>query len=227
MARIDRWLSGGFRTVMLPSGEIFALKMPEIEAMLQANMIPSDLRGLAMKFGATSIRPETMDTDALAELLRFVRTLVAYSLRYVWDGPVEPITAWQTYDAADAHWQAVTVTVADLEEASIDGDDYAALHGIVTRQISPNEITTGTLLDQGLIDRGDAERRMLEARAEGTASWSSFRGERRSSDAGEASGDMVDGPVEPDRAGHDPKARSRRRVPAERRSVSSPDRSGS
>jgi hypothetical protein len=220
--RLQRWLAGGLRTVLLGSGEIFAVKLPDTEDMLAKGLIPQDLRAIALKFGASSLDVDTLDTEELARLLRFMRGLVAYMLRYVWDGPIEPIEDWQKYDATDKRWQPVTLTVADLEEGSIDGDDYAALQGIATRQFSVAELTALHLRDRSLISQAEADRQTEAGKKDTTKAWGSFRRQpgraEPSGKGGEVAG-RSDQPAparKPDRPG--------RGVRARRRSVPSADR---
>ena len=213
---------------MLPSGEVFALKLPDVEEMIQRKLIPPDLRAIAVKFGASSLKPETMDTEELGKMLRFMRGMVAHMLRYVWNGPTEPIDAWSKFDAtrvqppgnADENfngWLPITVTLADLEEGSIDGDDYAALQGIATRTLSCAEVTTLSLADRKLISDAEAEQRKADAASESTPGWRSFRGKHGSSEPGDDGGQVArttdDVPADTDRSGPE--------VPARRRTASS------
>lgn len=196
---------------MLPSGVIFALKVPDVEELLRRNLIPDDLRQIALKFGASSVRPETMDGDALEKLLRFMRGLVANSLRYVWEGTVEPFADWQTFRpelVKPACWAPVALTLSDLEEGSIDGDDYAALQGIVSREWSPAQITAMSMRDRGMLSPGEADQVIDDERKQTVPEWKSFRGERRGAAAGGASGEVERHADKPARSGKRARSRS-------------------
>lgn len=223
--RVQRWLAGGLRTVLLSSGTIFAVKMPDVEELLTKGLIPPALRAIALKFGAASIQPETMEQEELADLLRLMRTMVANELRYVWNGDIEPIETWARFDPklvldADAEdgtpgWIPVTVTLGDLEEGSIDGDDYAALQGIATRQFSPIELTAMHLKDRQLLSDSEADRQIEDARKDTVSAWGSFRGGRRSGESGASGGSVEDRSGKPDRRTKRSAARSADRVPSE------------
>ena len=228
---IDRWLAGGLRTVLLSSGAIFAVKLPDVEELLQKELIPSDLRQIALKFGASSLNVDKMETAELAKLLRFMRGMVANSLRYMWNGSIEPIDAWQKFDQSmvledDAAedtpgWISVAVTLADLEEGSIDGDDYAALQGIVSREFSASQVTALHLRDRNLLPEAEADRRVADAAKDTTAGWRTFRDKQRGaepgSDGGEVPRDADDMAAEPDRSGPTVRARRRRAASPARR----------
>jgi hypothetical protein len=192
---LQRWLGGGLTTVMLPTGIVFAYQIPDTEQIVEKGLIPDELRKAALSFAASAIDPATMSTEELARALRFMRTLVAQSLRYVWAGPVEPIDAWMSFDPGREHWQPVTLTAADFEEAAIDADDYAALQGIVSRQFTARQITVNTLGERGLIDRKQADQIIAADNARTVPGWASFRDERRRSDAGASGGTLARPPV--------------------------------
>ena len=183
-AILDRWLSGGTRPILLPSGVAFRLRIPDAEEMIVRGLVPADLRETALKFGASAITPETLDMDALARLLRFMRTMVAHSLKSVWTGP-EPMT-FADLHASDAPWEPVQVTLADLEEGTIDGDDYAALQGIMARKFTPEQITAYTLRERGRITKEQAEGIAEAGVPETMKGWASFRGKPGSPDPGGA-----------------------------------------
>lgn len=188
---LRRWLGGGLKTCMLPTGVIFAFRLPDVEDMLAKGLIPDDLRKEALKFGASAINPETMDVEGLERLLRFMRVLVSQSLRYIWDGPVDPIEAWAEYAPDAAEWQPVTLTAADLEEAAIDADDYAALQGIVSRQFTARQITAQSLGEHKFIPQEQADQIIAEEQSRTVPGWASFRGERRRAPAGAAGGSVA------------------------------------
>jgi hypothetical protein len=218
--RLQAWLAGGLRAVMLPTGIIFRVRIPDVEEMLSKGLLPPDLRAIALKFGASGVNPETMDTEGLQTLLRFMRTLVAHSIRYVWDA--EPTDdRWRDQAFAGDPWQPVTVSVGMLEEGSIDGDDYAALQGIVTRQFTPNQITALSMKDHGLIDALEADRIVADEGSGTVGGWASFRGERRGADAGDNGAAVERASVEPARTAS-PK-RQRNRAPARRRATRAAD----
>lgn len=199
---------------MLPTGVVFALKVPDAQELIVKKLIPANLRSIALKFQAKAVDVESMDTEELAQMLTFLRMMVAHGLRYIWTGdPAErdPEThdfAWSKYLANDPRWEAVTLTQADLAEGTIDGDDYAALQGIVTREFGISEITALSLRERGLINEDEFERR--KAGVESTRALESFRGEQRRADPGAAGATMGRDSGKPDRH-----RRSRSRVPAE------------
>lgn len=206
-AVLDRWLAGGQRPVLLPSGTAFRIRIPDAEELIIRGLVPSDLREIALKFGASSVTPETLDTESLSLLLRFMRTMVAHSLKSIWSGPTSPQTFAELM-AADAPWEPISVMLADLEEGTIDGDDYAALQGIATRKFTPEQITAYTLKERGRITKADAEAIAEAAVPETVRGWSSFRGEAGSPDPGGASATVERAPEQPAR-----NPRSAARVP--------------
>jgi hypothetical protein len=179
---------------MLPSGVIFAYSPPAVEELVARGLMPEELRKVAMQFAASAVNPETMDTGALSELMRFLRVLIAQSLHYIWIGNPEPIEEWATYDAAKS-WQSVTITAADLEESSVDQDDYAALTLLVSRETTAQQLTAQSLAEHGLIGREEADRRIAESKAAAVPGWSSFRSERRGADPGSTGAAVARSPV--------------------------------
>jgi len=196
-AVLDRWLAGGQRPVLLPSGAAFRVRVPDVEEMLSRGLLPEDLRSIALKFGASSVTPETLDTDALAQLLKFMRTMVAHSLKSIWNGP-EP-QSFADLHRDDAPWEPIQLTFADLEEGTIDGDDYAALQGIAMRKFTPEQITAYTLKERGRITAAEAEGMAEGAVPETVKGWTGFRGDTGSPDPGAASGTVVRAPERPAR----------------------------
>lgn len=192
---VQRWLGGGLKSVMLPTQTIFAFRIPDVEDLVAKGLIPEDLRKIALTFAASSVDPATMDTDGLTHLLRFMRTLIAQSLRYVWDGEIEPIEAWRTVDPGAKEWQVVSLTAGELAEAAIDADDYAALHGIVSRQFHADAVTAQSLAEGGFLKRAEADQIISEAKTKTVPGWSSFRGERRGAAAGDEREPMAQPPV--------------------------------
>lgn len=182
---LQRWLGGGLKTVMLPTGTIFAYSIPPVEDLVARGLIPEHLRKVALQFAASAVDPLTMDTDSLSELLQFMRALIAQSLRYLWTGEQEPIEAWEQFAPGDK-WEPVTLTAADLQEAALDADDYAALFNLVGREATGVQITAQSLAEHGLLDRAEADQIISASRTATVPGWSSFRSERRRASAGAA-----------------------------------------
>lgn len=180
---VQAWLGGGLKTVMLPSGAIVAFRVPDPEELIAKQLIPDDLRKEALKFAASAVNVETMDTQSLANLLSVMRSLVANALRYMWSGPIEPVDAWASYTPSD-DWQPMSITSRMLEESAVDPDDYAALQGIVSREFTARQITTMALVEHGIMSQADGDVVLAEERQKTPEGWASFRGERRGAAAG-------------------------------------------
>lgn len=206
---VAAWLGGGLKTVMLPSGAIFAFRVPDAEELVAKQIIPDDLRKEALKFAASAVNVENMDTAALANLLSVMRSMVANSLRYIWNGPIEPIEAWEKYEPGES-WQAVTITPHMLEESAVDPDDYAALQGIVSREFTARQITTMALVEHGIVSQADGDTVLAEERQKTPEGWASFRRERRGAAAG-TSGAAVGKPPVGNRGDRRSGARARAR----------------
>lgn len=194
---------------MLPSGQAFRLRVPDVESLVSRGLMPDDLRQMALKFGASTLDPESLDTEALTQMLRFMRTMVAFSLQSIWDGEKPPESIAELH-AEDAPWQPITVSVGMLEEGSIDGDDYAALQGIVQRRFTAEAITAMSLRERGFLTVAEAEQ--IAEGGETTRQWSNFRDGPERGDPGEDSGAVRDAPVDDARdSGSGRRARGRRR----------------
>lgn len=189
-ARLQKWLSGGLRTVMLPTGTIFAFRIPDVEDLVQRGLVPEDLRAAALKFAAQT-ETGTLDTDELAKMLKFFRGMVAQMLRYIWEGPEEPIEAWIQFDPNDDHWKPVSLTQADFEEVMIEGDDYAALQAIVQRKLTAKGVTAISLRDRGLIRLEEFDKLIAGETTQRIGSWESFRFESGRAEPGADGGHVA------------------------------------
>ena len=206
---------------MLPTGTIFAFRIPDPEDMVKRGLIPEELRRVALKFAAQAEQNAAeLDTDELTKMLRLFRGMVAQMLRYIWQGDEEPIDAWAQFDPSNPNWQPVTLTAADFEEVMIEGDDYAALQAIVQRQVTAKGVTALALRDRNLITLDEFDKMIAGESSKTVSAWASFRGNAGSSEPGARGEGMERAPV-----GVGIDNRSARRARARRR-TSDPARGG-
>jgi hypothetical protein len=203
---IDKWITSGLRYVELPTGTAMRIRIPSAERMLRANVMPTDLREMAVKFATTGIALEAMDADGLDAFLQMKQIMVADCIREIYGG--EKVDQEEREQDADG-WQAVTITAADLDEFEIDPDDLSALSSIVMRQATVNMITAASRREHGRLDPAlAAEIEQMEG-GDTLPAWGDFREERRGADRGTDGGAMAEAPVED---AQDPRAGSRVRA---------------
>lgn len=207
---IDRWMNAGLRQVTLPTGTRMKLRIPAAEQLIRHNVMPQDLRELAVKFASTGLVIEELTPDDLEQFLKMKQVLVAWSIREIYAGDA-PITEKVADD--DPAWQPIEISADEIDAAEIDADDLGALTSIVLRQRTPNEVTAVVWADIGKLERGslDEQLRSLEAEDEGetVGRFRDVRADERGADARADGGDVG---LPPESDGRDPRSRRGARV---------------
>lgn len=197
--RLAKWLGGGLRLAWLPTGIAFRVRVPDVEDLVTRELLPDDLVQIALRYqasgGAGDMR--TVPVAELQQMLRFMRSLVAFMVQDVWEADDPPpldegekprawIDRWNEMDG----WSPVSLTLGMLEEGRLDGDDYAALQGIAQRTFTPEQITLLTAVEHGHMTADQTEGAINADAKATTPGWGTFR-RKRNGAPGRADGGAV------------------------------------
>lgn len=147
---LEAWKARALQPVRLPSRSWVKVKVPDAEALLRGNAMPTELLSVLRDFVTDGVDTEKMDAEGIQRWIEFSREISARTVR--------AITA-ETSDTMEPPadgWEDVELTADDFDELPVADQD--ALRLIALRRTTPNTITVRTLLDDAALEEAQAKR---------------------------------------------------------------------
>jgi hypothetical protein len=161
------WSKAAEQSVMLPSGLWARVRVPSAELLIRSGRVPDNLRKIALAFATTGVKIEDLDPEEGAHFLQFLYVLAAESLRGLAPKGSDP-------NDADA-FALVRVTGAELRESEVPVEDVYALVSIANRTKSPGDVTTASMIANGLADAAVAAAQNLKGGKPTLPDYADFR----------------------------------------------------
>ncbi len=145
------WGTSALRPVLLPSGMKALIRLPDPGELIRGDHFPDDLRKMAAKYAVGGIEISNLDVKEVRTFLDLLYVLISKSVRYLATPESE---AWDLFrksggDPSAEGWEPVSLTPEFFKgEGEVDNADIEALSAIVGRQMTPNEVTIASKLDQ-------------------------------------------------------------------------------
>jgi hypothetical protein len=176
------WSKAADHVVLLPSGMLARVRIPEMVHFVTSARLPDDLRPYALAYVTTSLDASAVKPDDAGAFMAFCYALAAETIR--------ALAPKGSNEEDEGAWQSVRLTGPELQEADIPQEDLHAILMIANRRQTPNDVSMRAAVSLGL-DGVIATAREAAAEAGGRVSdFAPFRGESGSSDSG-ASGAAV------------------------------------
>jgi hypothetical protein len=147
---LEAWKARSLQPCRLPSGAWVKLRVPDAEALLRGDALPTDLLGVLRDFVGAGVDTEKLSDDDLQRWIEFMRVMSARTVVAVTTGTSD------TMDPPADGWEDVDLTPEDFDELPVG--DQGALRLVALRRATPNTITAQTLLDESLLEEAAAKR---------------------------------------------------------------------
>lgn len=173
---LQQWRAAALREVELPTGTRVQVRVPDAQALVRGNVIPGELREIALKFATSGIELEKLTEEQILGFIAFTHQLVARGLRGLWTGD---------------GWQPLDLTAEALDALELPEEDLEALTHIVLRRTTVNQVTAASRADRGLISDDVAQQVAADEAGDTVPGWASFRGQSGGAGDGAGSGDVA------------------------------------
>jgi hypothetical protein len=184
---LEAWKARALQPCRLPSGAWVKVKVPDAEALLRGDAMPTELLSVLKDFVSEGVDTEKLDADELQKWIAFMRDMGARSVRAVTGEPSD------TMDPPRDGWEDVDLTTEDFDELPVA--DQQALRLVALRRATPNTITAQTLIDESILEDAEAER-VRRREAGGTVdAYRDFREDGPGTEPGDDGADVRAEPV--------------------------------